>query len=58
MKYETLDFEDVKRIMTGQALTKPTVGDILALEQQRRSAELPGTPESAGPSVGTIPQPG
>jgi cell division protease FtsH len=58
IKYETLDFEDVKRIMTGQALTKPTVGDILALEQQRRTVDLPGTPESAGPSVGTMPQPG
>ncbi len=58
LKYETLDAEDVKRIMTGLALTKPTVGDILALEQQRRTADLAGTPESSGPSVNSIPQPG
>ncbi|MGC9258907.1 MAG: ATP-dependent zinc metalloprotease FtsH [Phycisphaerae bacterium] len=57
LQYETLDAEDVKRIMTGQALTKPTVGDMLALEQQRRAAELPGTQESTGPAVGSIPQP-
>jgi cell division protease FtsH len=56
-KYETLDFEDVKRLMTGQVLTKPTMGDILALEQ-RRTGELSGAPEAAGPAVGSIPQPG
>ena len=58
LKYETLDFEDVKRIMTGQALNKPTVGDILALEQQRRGGEAAVTPEIAGPGVGPVPQPG
>ncbi len=58
LKYETLDFEDVKRIMTGQTLNKPTVGDILALEQQRRGAESTVTPDMAGPGVGPVPQPG
>ncbi|MDA8378014.1 MAG: ATP-dependent zinc metalloprotease FtsH [Planctomycetia bacterium] len=57
LQYETLDAEDVKRIMSGQALTKPTMGDMLALEQQRRAAELPGAPESTGPAAGAIPQP-
>src|SRR2546425_5337010 len=37
LKYETLDAEDVRRILAGQILTKPTVQDLLASEQQRRA---------------------
>src|SRR4029077_6373104 len=37
LKYETLDGEDVKKILAGQLLTKPTVADLLASEQQRRA---------------------
>ncbi len=39
LKYETLDAEDVRKILGGQTISKPTVSDILAQEQQRR-AEL------------------
>ena len=36
MQYETLDATDVDRIMRGENLTKPTVGDLLEKEQSRR----------------------
>ncbi len=58
LKYETLDAEDVKLLMTGQVLTKPTVGDLIAAEQQRGNLELRDVTESSGPSVGSVPQPG
>jgi len=35
LKYETLDAEDVKIILDGGTLDKPTVSDLLAIEQQR-----------------------
>jgi cell division protease FtsH len=38
LKYETLDSNDVDRIMRGDTLNKPTVGDLLEKEQSRRPA--------------------
>jgi cell division protease FtsH len=38
LKYETLDTNDVDRIMRGDILNKPTVGDLLEKEQSRRPA--------------------
>jgi cell division protease FtsH len=35
LKYETLDAEDVKLILAGGELNKPTVGDLLAAEQAK-----------------------
>jgi len=35
LKYETLDADDVKIILDGGKLDKPTVSDLLAIEQQR-----------------------
>ncbi len=58
LKYETLDAEDVRRIMTGQILTKPTVGDLLAAEQQRRMGDKPAAGAQDGPAPGAVPQPG
>jgi cell division protease FtsH len=62
LKYETLDGEDVKRILAGQTLTKPTVADLLASEQQRRAEvrrqEDKKAPEKEGPAIGPVPQPG
>jgi len=43
LKYETLDAEDVKHILDGGELDKPTVGDLLAAEQAKR--ENPKTDE-------------
>jgi cell division protease FtsH len=38
IKYETLDTNDVDRLMRGDNLTKPTVGELLEKEQSRRPA--------------------
>jgi len=35
LKYETLDAEEVKSLLAGGSLEKPTVGDLLAAEQQK-----------------------
>ncbi|MBN1456349.1 MAG: ATP-dependent zinc metalloprotease FtsH [Sedimentisphaerales bacterium] len=37
MKYETLDAEDVKMLLDGKSLNKPTVSELLALEQKKIS---------------------
>jgi cell division protease FtsH len=64
LKYETLDAEDVKRIMAGQILSKPTVGELLAAEQERLHPQPQpgsGAPAPTGPGapgLGPLPQPG
>ena len=61
LKYETVDAEDVRRILAGETITKPTVAELLASEQQRRAEvrreEERRAPEPEGPALG-IPQPG
>ena len=61
LKYETLDTADVDRIMRGETLTKPTVGDLLEKEQ-RRGVTIQPTPEPKGPDLtlggGPVPAPG
>jgi cell division protease FtsH len=39
LKYETLDADEVKLIIEGGRLDKPTVGDLLAAEQAKASAD-------------------
>ena len=39
LKYETLDAEDVKIIMAGGQLDRPTVGDLLAAEQAKTAKD-------------------
>jgi len=39
IKYETLDDEEVKKIIAGEKLDKPTVADLLAAEQKRTENE-------------------
>jgi cell division protease FtsH len=63
LKYETLDSNDVDRIMRGDNLTKPTVGDLLAKEQQaRRTTTIAPNDNPAQPDVqlggGPLPAPG
>jgi cell division protease FtsH len=41
LKYETLDAEDVKRILNGETLDKPTVSDLLKLEQEKTVSTNP-----------------
>ncbi|MCP4712056.1 MAG: hypothetical protein GY869_25830, partial [Planctomycetes bacterium] len=65
MKYETLDGDEVKQIIDGKVLDKPTVGDLLAAEQQRidnqKNTEPPQTKTKPDPDEGLpgpMPQPG
>jgi len=63
VKYETLDTSDVDRIMRGDNLSKPTVGDLLEQEGRRATTIQPGTSD-AEPDVrpdfggGPLPAPG
>lgn len=41
LKYETLDGEEVRALISGQSLERPTVADLIAEEQQRREPSLP-----------------
>ena len=65
MKYETLDSNDVDRIMRGDNLTKPTVSDLLEKEQNRRSTTIAPNTDPSQPDVqpggiggGALPAPG
>ncbi len=62
MKYETLDTQDVDRVMRGDTLTKPTVSDLLEKEQRRGVSTQAPTPEPKGPDLtlggGPLPAPG
>jgi cell division protease FtsH len=63
LKYETLDANDIDRIMRGDNLTRPTVGDMLEKEQRRAATIQPG-PTATDPDVrpglggGPLPAPG
>ena len=39
LKYETLDAEEVKILLEGRQLDKPTVSELLAVEQEKNAAE-------------------
>jgi cell division protease FtsH len=62
LRYETLDAAEVHRIMRGEPIGKPTVGELLAAEARRAreaagaAAPAPGGPEPAPPS-GALPNP-
>jgi cell division protease FtsH len=62
LKYETLDGPDIDRIMRGDQLTRPTVGDLLEKEKTRRTAVIQPSQDASDPDVtlggGPIPQPG
>lgn len=63
MRYETLDSNDVDRIMRGDTLSKPTVSDLLEKEGRRGSVIQPGPSDSApdvrpGLGGGPLPSPG
>lgn len=58
LKYETLDGTDVDRIMRGDILTRPTIGDLL--DKEARKGPTP-PPQTSGPDLslggGPIPSP-
>ena len=64
LKYETLDANDVDRIMKGENLSRPTVGDLLEKEHSRRGTVIQPGATDAEPDVrpglggGPLPQPG
>ena len=65
IKYETLDADDVDRIMRGDKLTKPTVSDLLSQEKDRtpqRQTVIAPAPADDGPDIslggGPLPTPG
>ena len=60
-RYETLDSGDIDRIMRGENLTKPTVGDLLEKESKRPGTVIQPAPSDSGPDVipgGALPSPG
>jgi cell division protease FtsH len=49
IQYETLDANDIDRIMKGDNLTKPTVGDLL--DKERRGTTIQPGPDNTQPDV-------
>jgi cell division protease FtsH len=62
LKYETLDTNDVDRIMRGDIITKPTVGDLLEKETRRPAVTIQPSEDPAQPDIrlggGPLPSPG
>jgi cell division protease FtsH len=52
LKYETLDADDVKLILDGGQLDKPTVGDLLAAEQAKQPDDGENEKKKQEQSVG------
>jgi cell division protease FtsH len=64
LRYETLQGEDVKRIMRGERLEKPTVAELLQAEASRDKGPAPTRPADPGsrdlgdePADGVMPSP-
>ncbi len=63
LKYETLGFDEVDRLMKGEPLDKPTVGDLLKMEadKAREKSSAPKsdaqTEDDADDAPGTVPSP-
>ncbi len=64
VKYETLDQNDVDRLMRGDSLTRPTVSDLLEKEQARSGTVIQPGDDTKTPDIrpglggGPMPQPG
>ena len=60
LKYETISGEEVRALMAGETLDKPTVADLINLEQERRSdAPVAARPvqKPSDPPSGALPSP-
>jgi len=58
LKYETLDGEEVRALVRGEKLDKPTVSDLIAAEQRRRQSEpAPPLARPVDPAAGDGPLP-
>ncbi len=62
MKYETLDTNDIDRLMKGELLTRPTVADLIEQEQNKPAATIAPSTDPQAPDVtfggGALPTPG
>ena len=58
LKYETLSGDDVRRIVAGQTLDKPTVEDLLRREETRPPASASPLPATGSPGIPPLVQPG
>ncbi|HVT87600.1 MAG TPA: ATP-dependent zinc metalloprotease FtsH [Tepidisphaeraceae bacterium] len=64
MRYETLDNNDIDRIMKGETISKPTMSDLLEKEQGRRGTTIQPSKNPSEPDVhpglggGPLPAPG
>jgi hypothetical protein len=60
LKYETLSADEVKKLIRGEFMTKPTVSDLLAAETRRTEEQAkrpkPATPDPDLPP-GAMPRP-
>jgi cell division protease FtsH len=63
LKYETLNNDDVDRLMNGQPLDKPTISDLLDAEAAKNKRPAPprtrplNPGHDAGPDTGHLPSP-
>ena len=60
LRYETLSREEVERLMNGDVLAKPTVGDLIKAEQNKpKPPSKPATsnPPIVGDAGGAMPSP-
>ena len=61
LKYETLSAEEVEKIVAGEKLDKPTVGDLISREQEK-AVETPADKKAAKapptPGIPPLPEPG
>jgi len=59
LKHETLSGDDVERLMAGQELIKPTVGDLLRAEARRKARDEAQPEQRSEPDVppGAMPSP-
>ena len=55
LKYETLGADDVRKLMRGEPLAKPTVSDILAAEARKDAASQSAPPRPSGDNPPEIP---
>jgi len=61
LKYETLDGDEVRRIIAGETIDRPTIADLISAENERRRADSPpvARPIQEPPtgSTGALPSP-
>ncbi|MBK8914865.1 MAG: ATP-dependent zinc metalloprotease FtsH [Phycisphaerales bacterium] len=59
LKYETIDGDEVRRLMAGETIDRPSVSDLIAAEQNRRSGTPVARPVQRPPdeTAGPVPSP-